>query len=572
MTSAVGPCHRERHERPEHHEIHTAVLESGGNLFYFFLFVVMDFQMQLLQVDQALTKTDVQALAFLCTDLLGKDLSDISCVSELFSLLQKQDLLSSDQTSILTELLLVSKHQGLVRQLGLPNLLPEFRFISFYREMLFDLSENITADDLRDIKFLLHDTLPRKKLNESSTMLKLLTEMEKEDLLSSTNLQTLEKVVRCVCPNLTVKINRYKQVTGKHSEPPRAQETGTSEKRPETKEGSPTLQVHMDHTFSSLISTFICLEDLCFLFSSLFLWLILHLIYNSHVSHTCLHEETYDSHAPEDQIFGTSVTPLHYEEQKLAVYSMKGEKRGFCLIINNYNFSLSGRNLKNRDGTHIDKNNLEAVFQWLGFETQVKQDCSRRQILTLLQDLRNRDHTDMDCFVCCMLSHGMPGAVYGVDGGEVRVSELLEPFSGHHCVSLQQKPKLFFIQACQGTREQQPVFLQSDSPLGVASDASVPQDSFPTDADFLLGMATMPDFVSFRDKKQGTWYIRSLCKNLLLLVPSGADLLSILTKVNNDVSNLTDSGGTKKQMPQPAYTLRKKVIFPRPKKPAPVLE
>lgn len=33
-----------------------------------------------------------------------------------------------------------------------------------YRHMLYDLSENITEDELKEIKFLLNDTLPRRKL------------------------------------------------------------------------------------------------------------------------------------------------------------------------------------------------------------------------------------------------------------------------------------------------------------------------------------------------------------------------------------------------------------------------
>lgn len=42
------------------------------------------------------------------------------------------------------------------------------------------------------------------------------------------------------------------------------------------------------------------------------------------------------------------------------------------------------------------------------------------------------------------------------------------------------------------------------------------------------------------------------------------DILSILTAVNCDVSQRADSTGKKKQMPQPAFTLRKKLVFPVP--------
>ena len=49
------------------------------------------------------------------------------------------------------------------------------------------------------------------------------------------------------------------------------------------------------------------------------------------------------------------------------------------------------------------------------------------------------------------------------------------------------------------------------------------------------------------------------------------DLLSILTKVNDDVSLKTKTEGEAKQMPQQASTLRMKVVFPVPKTPSPIL-
>lgn len=49
----------------------------------------------------------------------------------------------------------------------------------------------------------------------------------------------------------------------------------------------------------------------------------------------------------------------------------------------------------------------------------------------------------------------------------------------------------------------------------------------------------------------------------------GEDILSILTEVNEDVGRRVDRLGTKKQMPQPAYTLRRKFIFPIPRDPPP---
>lgn len=94
-------------------------------------------------------------------------------------------------------------------------------------------------------------------------------------------------------------------------------------------------------------------------------------------------------------------------------------------------------------------------------------------------------------------------------------------------------------------------------------------ESIPEEADFLLSMATVDGYVSFRHIEEGTWYIQALCSKLQLLVPRGEDILSILTQVNEDVARRVSPSGTKKQMPQPAYTFRRKFIFPIPTAPPP---
>lgn len=127
----------------------------------------------------------------------------------------------------------------------------------------------------------------------------------------------------------------------------------------------------------------------------------------------------------------------------------------------------------------------------------------------------------MDCLVCCVLSHGSEGGVYGVDGSIVSIKDLMQPFNGEMCPSLFKKPKIFFIQACQGIKEQPPIQTDGveDQTSEICSDAKIARVSLPCMADFLVGMATVPDYVSFRDRSNGTWYIQSLCQNLVKLVP-----------------------------------------------------
>uniref|UniRef100_A0A8B9I7L0 Caspase 10 n=1 Tax=Anser brachyrhynchus TaxID=132585 RepID=A0A8B9I7L0_9AVES len=256
--------------------------------------------------------------------------------------------------------------------------------------------------------------------------------------------------------------------------------------------------------------------------------------------------------------------------QKISSYKMDGPKRGFCIVINNVTFDGV---LQERKGSSKDAEELERVFTWLGLDVKTYIDQTSEQIKELMEMWQQlKDHKDRDCFICCILSHGESGAIYGKDGELVSIRMIMSYFTAKQCPQLAEKPKLFFIQACQGKEIQRPVYVEADARIPDFSSTQQslsPSESIPEEADFLLGMATIDGYASFRHVQQGTWYIQALCSKLQLLVPRGEDILSILTEVNEDVGRRVDRWGTKKQMPQPAYTLRRKFIFPIPKDPPP---
>ncbi|NP_001406976.1 caspase-8 isoform 5 [Mus musculus] len=253
------------------------------------------------------------------------------------------------------------------------------------------------------------------------------------------------------------------------------------------------------------------------------------------------------------------------------VYQMKNKPRGYCLIINNHDFSKAReditqlRKMKDRKGTDCDKEALSKTFKELHFEIVSYDDCTANEIHEILEGYQSADHKNKDCFICCILSHGDKGVVYGTDGKEASIYDLTSYFTGSKCPSLSGKPKIFFIQACQGSNFQKGVpdeagFEQQNHTLEV--DSSSHKNYIPDEADFLLGMATVKNCVSYRDPVNGTWYIQSLCQSLRERCPQGDDILSILTGVNYDVSNKDDRRNKGKQMPQPTFTLRKKLFFP----------
>ncbi|KAM4558518.1 caspase-8 isoform 1-T4 [Odontesthes bonariensis] len=516
----------------------------------------MDFQKLLLEAGKALSGDEVKAVAFLCNDLLSQNLNSVESAGVLFSQLMDQDLLSSEQPQLLTELLLTIQRHRLLRYLGLAEQESKPRsFISPYRKLLYNLSEEITAKDLRDIKFMLSKDLPRRKLEENVTTLEVFLEMERMDLISDTNLNKLEDIFTSVHPALKEKIKHYKalQETGRprSSSVPSASNQVSGPLPRACSFDTQDLQESLPSTNSSNTSVdFKNFGDKC--------WSATHGGSNLDKKDICAMERM-----PSQENKASAET----NTETLGTYPMTSARRGVCVIVNNHDFSKSTVRLSDRKGTTADERSLREVFGWLDFEVQILRDCDSKKILSVLQQLSREDHSHVDCLVCCVLSHGTEGKVYGVDGYTVEITKLMDPFDGQKCPSLVEKPKLFFIQACQGNKEQKAV--EADSP--VESDARAVKDSIPSGADFLLGMATVPYHVSYRDRKSGTWYIQSLCRNLVQMVPREFDLVSILTKVNADVSEKTDYSGERKQMPQPAFTLRKKVVFPIPKKPPPSL-
>ncbi|XP_035761976.1 caspase-8-like, partial [Neolamprologus brichardi] len=86
-------------------------------------------------------------------------------------------------------------------------------------------------------------------------------------------------------------------------------------------------------------------------------------------------------------------------------------------------------------------------------------------------------------------------------------------------------------------------------------------ETVPSEADFLIGMATVEDFVTFRNRVTGCIYTQELCKQLTRSGESHEmdDILTVLTRVNREVSK--GEFFNHKQMPEPRFTLTKKLVL-----------
>lgn len=97
---------------------------------------------------------------------------------------------------------------------------------------------------------------------------------------------------------------------------------------------------------------------------------------------------------------------------------------------------------------------LLKTFIQLNYKIERHEDLKSHQILEVADTLSKQDHSRYSSMVVCILSHGGLRSVYGVDGFPVPIRTVTQKFTGSNCKSLAGKPKLFFVQACQGSKEQ----------------------------------------------------------------------------------------------------------------------
>jgi caspase 3 len=157
------------------------------------------------------------------------------------------------------------------------------------------------------------------------------------------------------------------------------------------------------------------------------------------------------------------------------------------------------------------------------------------------------------------MSHGKESGCVAAADGLIELREIWNKFKGHE--SLMGKPKLFFVQACRGTKVAKGV----EIPNQLVPDAQNNTISIPEFADNLIMFSTDDETISIRESNKGTWFIQELCKQLKNNTSS--DLMSILTVVTrkvalmNGVIEINGEQVPAKQLPIIMSSLTKKIYF-----------
>lgn len=479
-------------------------------------------------IDEELDSSEVAALCFLCRDVVNrKRLEGVRDATALFIRLEERGLL--ENSAFLSQLLHTIRREDLLSLLETDSRRLEETdanpILSDYSVMLYQIYEDMTQENLHKMKFLLSGSLGRRQIETCNTALDVFAEMEKNSQLSINRLDKLHTVLLELDQQLASTVHRYMQ--------------GLTQQR----DTSVTPHVSMDYQRVSIPS--------------------------QPEQAALAIPETQPSAAGQNVYADSeSYTKSFSVSDQAEYYDLIHNPHGVCMVINNEEFTGTG--LRNRAGTQQDEDALRSVFTQLGFVVTVKKNLTAEAMRHELKTLGSRDFLDDDALVVCVLSHGEKGCVFGTDEQEVSLRELTQPFTSRQAPTLAGKPKLFFIQACQGSSYQRgsvpcppkPRQEEEDRESRLEEDAGrVHGETVPWDADFLLGMATVPECKSFRNTITGSIYIQQLCTQLMRSAnsPEMDDILTILTRVNREVSK--GNYLNYKQMPEPKYTLTKKLVL-----------
>ena len=255
---------------------------------------------------------------------------------------------------------------------------------------------------------------------------------------------------------------------------------------------------------------------------------------------------------------------------------MNNKRRGIALVINNIEFK-ENKHTK-REGAEFDSENLERVLGRLHFEVHLFTDQTRDEIENLLILASTKDHSDADCFMCVIMSHGTILAdgglgVIGVDGELINIEEGAKSFfSNKNCPTLKNKPRLFFVDACWGQG-----LMEVTSGINIdditkasfnsrnSSNSSILTNSYssvsasnPDISDFLFSFSTLPTYVSLRDRHKGNWFIQEFASALDKLGETRT-LSDIMHKVRQKLMQKTTALWA--QMSVDHWMLSRQVIF-----------
>lgn len=220
--------------------------------------------------------------------------------------------------------------------------------------------------------------------------------------------------------------------------------------------------------------------------------------------------------------------------------------KGITLLINVTEFEPSAC-LDDRLGGERDCARLELIFQQLSYDVYNLKNGTGSEIWNTLKNFSTwvKLAEYQSCFIVLM-SHGLDGFIFGRDGKAVDLVAVYDLFSNEKCPYLQNKPKVFLIQACRGDQPDRGTDQLDGPPITVKSHGKSAKrklldsnnnegrNKLPTKSDCLVAYATVPGYAAMRNTERGSWFIQAFIQ-IVAFHAKDKSLLEIMTMTNNHI-------------------------------------
>ena len=198
---------------------------------------------------------------------------------------------------------------------------------------------------------------------------------------------------------------------------------------------------------------------------------------------------------------------------------------GFALILTN-DYGAMNSALPILNGARMDGRKMCETMELLNFETHWEHNATVAVTIRLIRGAaRCQCLPNYKRLVFIFSGHGTTKHyLYTQDGKQVNFHDIMKQFYPGQSPHLGAIPKLFFIDACRGSLQTQPVLVTKG---GHDVSLKVPEQS-----NFLVAYSTMPDHRAHESKETGGIWMNILAEKLRT---TDASVLDVLTKVNTEL-------------------------------------
>ena len=198
---------------------------------------------------------------------------------------------------------------------------------------------------------------------------------------------------------------------------------------------------------------------------------------------------------------------------------------GFALILTNDYLESEGR-LQHLKGAFLDGKTMLETMKMLNFETHWEHNATAAATMRLVREASSIQYLpNYKRLVFVFSGHGTAEhCLYSQDGKHVNLEDVMKQFFPGQSPHLGTIPKLFFIDACRGSRQPQSILVTKG-----AHDVTL---KVPEQSNFLVAYSTMPEYRAYELSGQGGVWMNILAKKLK---NTKASILDVLTAVNTEL-------------------------------------